>query len=131
MTDDTRETVGRWIGSFLRSLLRCWPILVVPAFLTAVATGTEQGRDAIAATATQLVEIGPGYHAYLAHSLSTVLATLAAVLLLGPAGGRLTSRNFAAYFVPALIGLLAGYAPLLALEWFGFGGVVNNAWLGL
>ena len=59
--------------------------MLVPATLTALATGTEQGRDAIAATATQLAEIGPGRHAYLAQTLSIVLATLSALLLIGPA----------------------------------------------
>lgn len=117
--------------SLARALLHCWPILLVPSLLTALAVGTEQGRDAIAATASRLTEVGPGYHAYAAQTVSTVMATLAALVLLAPRRGLTPCDSFAAYFVPALIGLLTGYLPLIALEWGGFDGFTTNPWLEL
>ena len=125
------EGAWSWTRSLVRALLRCWPVLLVPSLLTALATGTGQGRDAIAATATQLAEFGPGYHAYAAQAFSTVMATLSALLLLGPRCGGLKADNYAAYFVPALIGLFTGYLPLIALEWKGFDGLRTNPWLEL
>ncbi|MBR0647142.1 patatin-like phospholipase family protein [Plastoroseomonas hellenica] len=141
--------------SLATTLARCWPILL-PYALLALLADTEQGRDAVAATAAASAFGGAGLHAALAQSFSVVFAMLAAhTLLTSPRRGArrttATIRSFAKHglldtapmvrwkaytirVVPGLVGLMAGFVPLALIEWqtaaapklYG-----EQAWLGL
>lgn len=91
------------------ALLRCWPIVVVPLLAAGIAFGTAQGGDAFAAVAGDT----KGFAAYAAQALGTLLATGLAMAILAPRAAARPSERFAAYFIPGLLGLLAGLLPVL------------------
>lgn len=124
--------------SFVAALAGCWPILL-PYALLALLADTEQGRDAVAATAASAFSAA-GLHGALAQSFSVVFAMLAAhTLLTSPrrgaraasvtirslathnlldaAAGMLRWRAYVIRVVPGLVGLMAGFVPLALVEW--------------
>lgn len=142
--------------SFAATLVSCWPILL-PYALLALLADTEQGRDAVAATAAASAFGGAGLHAALAQSFSVVFAMLAAhTLLTSPrrgsrrtvlairthakhdlldaAPGMLRWKAYIIRVVPGLVGLLAGFVPLALIEWQTAAAPKlhgEQAWLGL
>lgn len=124
--------------SFVAALAGCWPILL-PYALLALLADTEQGRDAVAATAASAFD-SAGLHAALAQSFSVVFAMLAAHTLLtssrrgvrwsaaivrsyakrnllDAAPGMLRWKAYIIRTVPGLVGLMAGFVPLALVEW--------------
>jgi predicted acylesterase/phospholipase RssA len=115
-TQDALRLYVRALPSVACNLLRCWAILLVPALFAAIAIGTDQGRDALAVAVSAAEIIGKGRHAYAAQAVTTVLTTIAAVIVLSRHARGSAEKRYAAYHVPGLVGLLGGLLPVAILQ---------------